>query len=68
VRPAEEICYRYGDDINTNQTFFFVKHQQTQEISLICIWTNPWRKPEEEDYYGPVINFFSKDQFKNVKW
>jgi hypothetical protein len=23
----------------------------------MCIWTYPWRKPEDEDYFGPVINF-----------
>jgi hypothetical protein len=27
----------------------------------MCIWTNPWRKREDEDYFGPVINLFFED-------
>jgi hypothetical protein len=27
----------------------------------MCIWTYPWRKPEDEDYFGPVINLVFKD-------
>ena len=29
----------------------------------MCIWTNPWRKPKDEDYFGPVVNIV----FDNVK-
>ena len=27
----------------------------------MCVWTYPWRKPEDEDYFGPVINFVFYD-------
>jgi hypothetical protein len=27
----------------------------------MCIWTYPWRKPNDKDCFGPVINLFFKD-------
>jgi hypothetical protein len=27
----------------------------------MCIWTYPWRQPDEKDYFGPVINFVFED-------
>jgi hypothetical protein len=34
----------------------------------MCIWTYPWRKPEDEDYFAPVINFIFYDvKLEDVK-
>ena len=27
----------------------------------MCIWTNPWRQPDDKDYFGPVINLVLED-------
>jgi hypothetical protein len=34
----------------------------------MCIWTYPWRKPEDEDYFGPVINLVLKDLNLDKYW
>ena len=38
-----------------------MQHNDTQKIGLMCIWTNPWRKTEDKDYFGPVINLVFED-------
>ena len=27
----------------------------------MCIWTYPWRQPDEKDYFGPVISLVFED-------
>ena len=38
-----------------------MQHNGTQKISLMCIWTYPWRQPKADDYFGPVINLVLED-------
>ena len=34
----------------------------------MCVWTYPWRKPKDEDYFGPVINFVFENLTLNKNW